>query len=178
MTRESNSAQARELGITPDRQSVSAAPQTEYKVGPGCPPKEHQFRPGQSGNPKGAKRKVPSLAPDLRKLLEQALNQKVTVTQGDRKRTLTWFAAGIEQLVKQYVKGDRHGRRELFELAEKVGIDLLGIQKKALEEALTPNRQAILADYAEKQFEVIKQRPPVMAPPELLDDDSDDPNGR
>ncbi len=24
-----------------------------YEVGPGRPPKEHQFRPGQSGNPKG-----------------------------------------------------------------------------------------------------------------------------
>ena len=23
-----------------------------YKVGPGCPPKEYQFKPGQSGNPK------------------------------------------------------------------------------------------------------------------------------
>ena len=29
----------------------------EYKVGPGRPPKEHRFKPGQSGNPKGAKRK-------------------------------------------------------------------------------------------------------------------------
>lgn len=27
--------------------------QDKYKVGPGCPPKEHQFRPGESGNPKG-----------------------------------------------------------------------------------------------------------------------------
>jgi hypothetical protein len=25
----------------------------DYKVGPGKPPKEHQFRPGQSGNPSG-----------------------------------------------------------------------------------------------------------------------------
>ena len=25
----------------------------EYVVGPGRPPKEHQFKPGQSGNPGG-----------------------------------------------------------------------------------------------------------------------------
>ena len=24
-----------------------------YKVGPGCPPKEHQFKPGETGNPNG-----------------------------------------------------------------------------------------------------------------------------
>jgi len=81
------------------------APPPEYKVGPGCPPKEHQFKKGQSGNPKGAKRKPPSLAPDLKKLLEQILGRKITIPQGEKTRTLTLFAAGIEQLVKQFVKG-------------------------------------------------------------------------
>jgi len=28
----------------------------EYKVGPGNPPREHQFKPGQSGNPSGQPR--------------------------------------------------------------------------------------------------------------------------
>ena len=40
--------------------SAPAQPETsdqEYKVGPGRPPKEYRFKPGQSGNPKGAKRK-------------------------------------------------------------------------------------------------------------------------
>ena len=27
-----------------------------YKVGPGCPPREHQFKPGESGNPAGRKK--------------------------------------------------------------------------------------------------------------------------
>src|SRR6476661_1090278 len=40
----------------------------EYKVGPGRPPREYQFKPGQSGNPKGAKRKPPTLLPDLKRL--------------------------------------------------------------------------------------------------------------
>src|SRR5262245_2460478 len=42
----------------------------EYKVGPGRPPREYQFKPGQSGNPKGAKRKPRSLLPDLKRLFE------------------------------------------------------------------------------------------------------------
>ncbi len=91
--------------------------------------------------------------------------------RGKGNATLTLFAAGIEQLVTQFVKGDRHARKELFELAEKVGLDLLGIQKKALEEALTANHQAMLYEYVEKQYDRVPARPPVLAPPELLDDD-------
>jgi hypothetical protein len=48
----------------------------EYKVGPGRPPREYQFKPGQSGNAKGAKRKPPSLLPDLKRLFEQALSER------------------------------------------------------------------------------------------------------
>ena len=41
-----------------NRRSATTPAQTgtsdqEYKVGPGSPPKEYQFKPGQSGNPKG-----------------------------------------------------------------------------------------------------------------------------
>jgi hypothetical protein len=44
-----------------------------YRVGPGRPPREFQFKPGQSGNPKGARRTNPAMAPDLKTLLEQGL---------------------------------------------------------------------------------------------------------
>jgi hypothetical protein len=155
-----------------------AADDAEYRVGPGRPPKEHQFKPGQSGNPQGAKRKAPSLAPDLKKLLEQALDKKITITQGEKKRTLTLFTAGIEQLVKQFVKGDRHARKELFALAQLVGLDLLGIQKKALEEALTANQQARLYEYVAKQYDLVAPRPPALAPPALSDDDIEDQDRR
>src|SRR5437773_1849318 len=84
--------------------TVSATP--EYKVGPGRPPREYQFKPGQSGNPKGAKRK--SLLPDLKRLFEQALSEKVTLKQGEKQRTLTMAEAGIKQLIAQFAKGDRH----------------------------------------------------------------------
>ncbi len=62
----------------PDINSDALAPERhaeeEYKVGPGRPPKEHQFKPGQSGNPKGPKRKPPSLIPDLKEIFERAFN--------------------------------------------------------------------------------------------------------
>ena len=77
----------------------------EYKVGPGRPPREYQFKPGQSGNPKGAKRKPPSVALDLKVALERALNKPVTLKQGDKERTVTMAVAGIEQLVAHVRQG-------------------------------------------------------------------------
>ena len=52
----------------------ATASDADYKVGPGRPPRAYQFKPGQSGNPKGAKRKPPSIALDLKAALERALN--------------------------------------------------------------------------------------------------------
>ena len=109
---------------TPDRRNdafPSSPSEAEYKVGPGRPPKEYQFKSGQSGNPKGRKRKAPSLHPDLKQLFESAFNQKVTVTQGERQRLLTMWDAGMRQLAVQFAKGDRHARRDVFWIAERLG---------------------------------------------------------
>jgi hypothetical protein len=126
----------------------------EYRVGPGRPPKEFQFKPGQSGNPKGASRKAPSIAPDLKALFERALSKKVKLRQGEKEQIVTKAAAGIEQLVNQFAKGDRYARRDLIVLADKLGVDLAAGQgkaiEKALEAALTMNDEALLADFLQR----------------------------
>ena len=78
--------------------SQPAASDAEYKVGPGRPPREYRFKPGKSGNPKGAKPKPPSIAPDLKLALERALNKTVKLKQGEKERIVTMAVAGIEQL--------------------------------------------------------------------------------
>jgi Family of unknown function (DUF5681) len=127
----------------------------EYRVGPGRPPKEYQFKPGQSGNPKGARRKPRSIAPDLKALLKRALSGKVTLRQGEREKIITKAAAGIEQLVNQFAKGDRHARRDLLTLAERLGVDLVAGQGAALEQsvatALSANDEALLADLVQRK---------------------------
>ena len=134
----------------------------EYRVGPGRPPKEFQFKPGQSGNPKGARRKPSSIAPDLKALFERALSGKVTLRQGEQEKIITKAAAGIEQLVNQFAKGDRHARRDLLALAPKLGVDLLAGQGEALEQgvaaALSANDEALLADYVRRH--AIQPEPP------------------
>ena len=79
----------------PVQEPNSAAPQEEYKVGPGRPPREYQWPKGHSGNGKGGKPKAPTLAPDLKNLLARALDNKITLQQGEKKRTLTLFGSSI-----------------------------------------------------------------------------------
>jgi uncharacterized protein DUF5681 len=164
-----------------DRRSNAAESKVsdeEYKVGPGRPPKEHQFKPGQSGNPKGAKRKKPSISLDLKAALERALNKTIKLKQGEQERTVSMAVAGIEQLVAQYVKGDHRARRDVMALAEKLGVDLLAGETQAVQEALAPDYAAILEAYVDRQYDRIENQPPVFASPELLDDDPQDQKGK
>jgi hypothetical protein len=96
----------------------------EYRVGPGRPPRQYQFKPGQSGNPKGAKRKAASILPDLKAVFKRAFSKKVTLKQGEKERIVTKFEAGFEQLANQFAQGDRHARRDFFYWAHKLGGDL------------------------------------------------------
>jgi hypothetical protein len=162
-----------------NRRSDSAPAQTgrpdpDYKVGPGRPPKEYQFKPGRSGNPRGAKRKPKSMAPDLKAALERALNKTVKLKQGEQERIVTMAVAGIEQLVAQFAKGDRHARRDLIALADKLGVDLMAGQHQAIDEALSANHEAILLTYVQRQYDRVVTPAPVFAPPDLLDDDPQD----
>jgi hypothetical protein len=154
----------------------SSTPQgdPEYKVGPGRPPKQYQWKPGQSGNPKGAKRRTRSLIPELKGEFERVFSQKLKVTQGDRERFITRWVAGLEQLSIQYAKGDRHARRDVFYFAERLGVDLL--KSKMSEDTLSADHQAILDAYVERrtQERALSASSPVLAPPELLDDGPDE----
>jgi len=135
-------------------------PDQEYRVGPGNPPKEHQFKPGQSGNPKGAKRKSPLMTPDLRLLLESALNQKIKMEGDAREKFMTKAAAGIANLVNEFAAGDRHARRDLIAIAGKVGVDLTAGQGGAIGRALgakfSADDQALVDDYIRRRLLELK----------------------
>ena len=137
------------------------------------PRKSIRWKPGQSGNPKGAKRKKRSLIPELKEQFERVFSQKLKVTQGDRQRFITRWVAGLEQLSIQFAKGDRHARRDVFYFAERLGVDLL-TPTKASDETLSADHEAILDAYVERQMQekALSASSPVLAPPELLDDDA------
>ena len=60
----------------------------------------------------------------------------MTLRQGEQEKIITKAAAGIEQLVNQFAKGDRHARRDLFALAARLGIDVVAGQGSALEQSV------------------------------------------
>jgi hypothetical protein len=142
-----------------------------YKVGPGHPPKEHQFKKGApSPYPKGRPRKDATHLPDIKKFIQDGLNKKVKVKSGENQLYLTRAELGIDQLLNQFAKGDRHARKDLMEIAAKFGVDLLAGQRGKIEDALSDSHQAILDDYVSRQprpSPVIKER--VIASPELRD---------
>jgi len=135
--------------MTPNPTSTSG---NEYKVGPGCPPKETRFKPGQSGNPKGAKRKPPSIVPDLKALFESAFNEKLNLKQGEKEQIVTMWAAGMKQLATQFAKGDRHARRDAFIYADKFGSNLIASQHKANQEAL-PAQSTNIRELTKEELE-------------------------
>src|SRR3982074_1445656 len=68
---------------------------------------------------------------------------------GEQEKIITKAARGLEPLGNQFGKRDRHARRDLLALAERLGVDLVAGQGDALEQtvaaALSANDEALLA---------------------------------
>ena len=109
---------------------------------------------------------------DLKVALERLLNKTVKLKQGEKQRNVTMAVAGMEQLVAQFAKGDRHARHDLMDIAAELGVDLIAGQRKAIEEALGSEHRAILDAYVAKRNGVSAPSSPTFAPRDLLDDDN------
>jgi hypothetical protein len=77
-------------------------PDGDYQVGYGRPPKHTRFKPGQSGNPGGRKRK----SKDLQKLIQSELDTLITVQDAGREKHITKREALVKQLVNLAIKGN------------------------------------------------------------------------
>jgi hypothetical protein len=84
--------------------------------------------------------------------LQAALNKTVTIRIGKRQKTLSRGVAGIEQLAHQWAAGDRHARRDVIALCEKLGLDLTDREalQGALEDALSAEDEALLTDFVRR----------------------------
>jgi len=81
---------------------ASSAGNRSYIVGYGRPPQEHQFRPGQSGNPRGRRKGLKNEATILRELL----NRKIAVRQGGTARKITVLEAILLRFAEDALKGN------------------------------------------------------------------------
>ena len=86
----------------------------DAKVGYGRPPVHTQFKPGQSGNPRGRKKGTLNFATDLKRTLEAP----ITLTDpGKKPRKVSTQTAVLLRLREKALKGDARALDRLLELA-------------------------------------------------------------
>lgn len=90
----------------------------DYEVGYGKPPKRTQFQPGQSGNKKGRPRES---AKKTSSVLKEILNEKITVTEGGKKRRVTKIEAFLKKLLNDALSGDKTAQRLFVSMAKEIG---------------------------------------------------------
>lgn len=117
----------------------------DYNIGYKKPPKQHQFKKGQSGNPKGRK----ANEKNTMSILNQELNETVTITEGGRSQTLTKREAMLKHMVNKGVSGDL--KAMLFLFGQLRDIDQLELKQE--EELLTEADEAILKRFLDKNKE-------------------------
>jgi len=74
----------------------------KYEIGYKKPPKDSQFKPGQSGNKKGR----PKDCRNTYNMLTEVLDQKISIKENGRDLRISKKLAMIMQLVNKAVKGD------------------------------------------------------------------------
>ena len=85
----------------------------QYEVGYGKPPKKTQFKPGQSGNPKG---RTKGSKNGIYAYIQRELNSSITLTDGSKITKEQGFA---RQLTNKALRGDIQSQKLLFNIHQK-----------------------------------------------------------
>ena len=88
----------------------------DYEIGRGKPPRHAGFQKGRSGNPKGR----PKGSKNLAILLNQALDEKVYVTEDGRRRRITKRELVVKQLVNKSAAADLRAIKQLTDIVDDV----------------------------------------------------------
>jgi len=88
-------------------------------VGYKRPPREHQFRPGRSGNPSGR----PKGARNFKSELREELSELVTVRDGDREIEVSKQRALIKSLVAAAIDGNQRAAASVLAMCVRMLAD-------------------------------------------------------
>lgn len=88
----------------------------EYKVGPGRPPREHQFKKNESGNPGGKKKGTLN----LKTLFMQVLTAEVTTKNGKK---ITVAQAIVHKQAQEAMGGKQRAAESLLARLERYAAD-------------------------------------------------------
>lgn len=108
------------------KSSANGSSEDDYEVGYKKPPKQTQFKPGQSGNPKGR----PKGSRSMSKIVEDLLSKNVSVRVNGKERKMPFREAFIHRLAARVMDG-----------SPKDMIALLKAINEHFPEALEPDEQ-------------------------------------
>jgi len=114
-----------------------------YQVGYGKPPKDHQFRPGQSGYPKGRAQGTKNLKTDL----AEELQETILVRERGRPLQVSKQRAIVKRLVEKTLNGDARAASNLLNLIRVLGLE--GAAAEA-EPPLSADESEVLAELAQR----------------------------
>jgi hypothetical protein len=132
------------------------------------PPVQHQFKKGQSGNPKGRPKKKPNPGAAtgggtndrFATIALDEATRPITVREGDRLTLMPAIQAVIRSMFRIAAQGDVRTQRQLVDLIARAESDRAALAKTNLEEAINYKRDA---------EEVMRQRQlEGLPPPEIF----------
>ena len=115
----------------------------EYEVGYKRPPREYQFKPGQSGNPKGRPKKNKSFAEDIK----DEMNELIQIQEQGKLKKITKQTALVKRVVTDALSGKTSAIKLLFQILSSKDFEV-----KDFEEDLSQEDQTILADYIKRSI--------------------------
>ncbi len=115
----------------------------EYEVGYKRPPREHQFKPGQSGNPKGRPKKNKSFSEDIK----DEMNELIQIQEQGKLKKITKQTALVKRVVTDALSGKTSAIKLLFQILSSKDFEV-----KDFEEDLSQEDQTILADYIKRSI--------------------------
>lgn len=114
----------------------------EERVGYGHPPREHRFKPGTSGNPRGR----PKGARGLKTLVQELLDETVPVTVAGKRSRISKLKAALERMAQRaLVDGDMRAIEKMLHYAERYDQEAV-IQDAGLE----PDDEALIARHVHR----------------------------
>jgi len=97
---------------------ANADKNSDYKVGRGRPPKEYQWKKGQSGNRSGRPRKKR----DQKSTFEGIINERVVIREDGKERKVSKYDALIRSHLAKGIKGDTRSAKFIMDEAGRLGI--------------------------------------------------------
>ena len=117
-----------------------------YTVGYRRPPLHTRFKPGESGNRKGR----PKRQRNVRTVVEETLNQRIKIREGNSTRSITKFDGVILTMTNGALKGDAKAVAALMSLLRSLGMTDEAPQVSDTE-PFTNNDEALVADFLRRR---------------------------